>query len=242
MSNTLLVILPGWGGSKKTWADFSVLANEKFSFVEVIELPCFGNEPCPNDVWGVEDYADFVHKKIKALKEKHPHKKILLLGHSFGGQVASFLVSQNSSICDTLVLSGAAVYRPKKTLKRVILSKIAAFGKAFFSFGPLKKYSSLSQKVLYKLIGSPDYNNTEGIKRHIFQKVIRQDMMHVLPNITVPTIVISGTKDTYVPKSHSKKISRQIPNAIFEVIKHGTHGLHISKKQALLQILLKENL
>jgi len=75
MNTQTLVILPGWGGNLQTWNDFIFIAKKKFDVV-CIELPCFGSEPCPNKVWGVEDYADFVKNKRKELNK---NKIILIL-------------------------------------------------------------------------------------------------------------------------------------------------------------------
>ena len=59
-----LIIIPGWGGNKQTWKEFAELAGKDFE-VEVIELPCFGDEPCPATAWNVEDYVEFVKGKLK---------------------------------------------------------------------------------------------------------------------------------------------------------------------------------
>ena len=48
-----IIILPGWGGSHETWHDFVTLLAPQVSDVRVIDLPCFGTEPCPKEVWGI---------------------------------------------------------------------------------------------------------------------------------------------------------------------------------------------
>src|SRR3989344_3450904 len=107
-----LVILPGWGGTKETWKPFMEMARRNYD-VHCIELPCFGSEPCPNEVWGVEDYADFVKSKIINHKSG-----IILMGHSFGGAVAVQLVAEHPELVSKLILSGPAVIRHKLHLKR----------------------------------------------------------------------------------------------------------------------------
>ena len=111
-----LIIIPGWEGSQKTWQKFADLASKNFD-VQIIELPCFGNEPCPGQVWGVEEYADFVKKKLNP----STHQPINILGHSFGGSVATHLVASNPEICQKLILSGAAIFRRKKVSKSCCL-------------------------------------------------------------------------------------------------------------------------
>ena len=67
-SKPKLIIVHGWGGSRQTWSDFVSLAESDFE-VEVIELPCFGAEPCPSSIWGVEEYAKFISDKIKLINQ-----------------------------------------------------------------------------------------------------------------------------------------------------------------------------
>jgi len=123
-----LLILPGWDGTKKTWQDFINIAQKDYQVI-CLELPCFGNEPCPNKIWGIEDYANFVSKKIKELNLIEP----ILLGHSFGGQVAAYLAINNPKLISKLILSGPALSRPSYGSKRFLFNCIAKFGKFFFS-------------------------------------------------------------------------------------------------------------
>ncbi|EKD24568.1 MAG: alpha/beta hydrolase fold protein [uncultured bacterium (gcode 4)] len=232
----ILVILPGWGGSHETWADFVMLAKPAFKDVVVIDLPCFGDEPCPKDVWGVEEYAEFAKEKIS----KYANMQIVLLGHSFGGAVATQLVANNPEIVSKLILSGAAVIRPKNYLKRFVFGTIAKIGKGFIAIIPSEKLKNVAKKVLYRISDSPDFSKTSGIKRDIFKKIIRQDLHHKLASISIPTCVMQGEDDTYVPFRYGKRIAEGIPSASFVVIAKGTHGLHLKKTtDAFLSAILE---
>jgi len=227
-----LVILPGWGGNRQTWNEFISVADEKFDVV-CIDLPCFGSEPCPDRVWGVEDYAEFVKNKIKQLDKKD----IILIGHSFGGQVASYLVAHEHDLVDKLILSGAAVFRPRKALRRWIFSGLAKLSKHILRIPILEKYNIPVRKVIYKVINSPDYSRTSGIKRDIFKKIIRQDLTKLLFKIKTPTLVVWGSKDKFVPLKHGKRIKQLIPKCKLKIIKGGRHGLHLQMPEKLLEIV-----
>jgi pimeloyl-ACP methyl ester carboxylesterase len=229
-----LIILPGWGGTKETWKNFVDLAIDDFD-VHVIELPCFGSEPCPTDVWGVEEYADFVKKKILELRTQNP--ELILLGHSFGGQVATYFVAHNSQLVDKLILSGAPVFRRKKTIKKVFFGVIAKVGKLVFKIPGLNKFDTLAKKILYTSAKSPDYLSTSGIQREIFKKITHQDVSSYLEDIEVPTLVVWGDKDSYVPLKQGREIARRIPSAKLKIIRGGTHGLHLKKTEELFSII-----
>ncbi len=228
----LLIILPGWGGSKKTWQGFRDKASAFFD-VEVLDLPCFGEEPCPTTVWGVDEYAKFVEKKI----EKYSGGEVVILGHSFGGQIAAHLAAQNKNICGKLILSGAAVYRKKRTVKNIIFKIASVTGNYLFSMPILWKLKTKARTVLYKAADSPDYLKTEGIQREIFKKVIQEDVSDELKNISIKTLVVWGDKDTYTPLEQGKKIADHIPGAVLKVIKDGTHGLHLNAPDELLSLI-----
>lgn len=234
MSKPILIILPGWGGTKTSWQDFINLAQSNFD-VRCIELPGFGNEPCPTEVWGVEEYAAFVKRKINGMGIG----KKVILAHSFGGQVAAYLVGTNPQICDTLVLSGPAIFRKKHSLRRIIFWPIAKLGALVFKVWPLSKLKEQAQRVLYKAADSPDYSKTSGLLRQIFQKVTTQNMAGYLSKITTPVLVVAGRKDTYVPSGVSKKAATEIPGATFVEFAEGKHGLHQSQPAELLQTIIQ---
>lgn len=229
-----LLILPGWGGTVESWQNFSNLAKHDFQVI-CLELPCFGAEPCPKEVWGVEDYAEFVSKKIKDLNLIKP----VILGHSFGGQVAAYLAATSPQLISRLILSGASALRPEQNFKRLAFNCLAKIGKVFFSLPLIKNFGASAQKFLYKLAGSPDYNSSSGIKREIFKKIIRQDLTEELKKIKTPTLVIWGTLDSYVPLSSGKTIAALIPNSRLEIIPGGKHGLHLAMPEILYSIVKK---
>lgn len=232
MKNKKLIILPGWGGNTQTWNKFTNIADRKVD-TYVIDLPCFGTEACPKESWGVEDYANFVKEKIKELTDE----PVFLLGHSFGGQVATYFATYNPKMINKLILSGAAIFRSEKLIKRTVCAKIAKLGKMLFRLPLLKKYAVQSRKIIYKIANSPDYTHTEGVKREIFKKVIRQDLVKLLPNIKVPTLVVWGKKDRYVPVGKGKKIAKLIPNSKLIIFPKGKHGLHLQIPKELFQVV-----
>lgn len=238
MNKTILIILPGWGGTKETWADFVELAKNDFD-VRVINLPCFGDEPCPEKVWGVEEYAEFVKTKIKNLSvQEDKELKIVLLGHSFGGAVALQFVALYPDVCSKLILSGAAIFRPERSIRKTFFKFIAKVGAYIFKLPFLEKFDSFAKKILYTVLHS-DYNETSGIKRDIFKKIIQQDRGHLLSQINTQTLLIHGTLDTYVPIAYARKAASLLPCGELEIVDGGKHGLHIQQPANLLRVVKK---
>jgi len=230
-----IVILPGWDGSQQTWQSFTDYAKNQneFDFI-CLELPCFGNQPCPDTVWGVKEYASYVEKELGNLKITKP----IILGHSFGGQVAAYLVAHNPDLVSKLILSGAPVIRTRKTLKRFVFKLIAKIGKGIFKIPGLNNFDSKAKKFLYKLTGSQDYNETSGIKREIYNKVNREDLKELIPLIKTKTLVIWGQNDTYVPVQVARKINKLLPNAQMKIFSNAKHGLHLQIPEDYYQAII----
>ncbi|MFA6426839.1 MAG: alpha/beta hydrolase [Candidatus Magasanikbacteria bacterium] len=228
-----LIILPGWGGTKETWQKFVDIAQQDFD-VHVINLPCFGDEPCPEEVWGVEQYADFVKNKLSELRT--PNSELILLGHSFGGAVALQCAVSNPDMFSKLILSGAAIFRPERTIRKIFFKSIARAGMYLFKLPFLEKFDSFAKKLLYTVAHS-DYNETSGIKRDIFKKIIEQDRGELLPQVNIPTLLVHGTLDTYVPVAYARRATKLIPDAKLEIIDRGKHGLHIQQPEHFYTVI-----
>ncbi len=251
MNKKSLLILPGWGGNKETWKEFANLASKYFE-VEIINLPCFGDEPCPETTWGVEEYVDFVRNHLErnkteskdlnerdssSAKGRIQNDEVILLGHSFGGQVATVFASKYPEMIDKLVLVAPAVFRPKKTFRRIIFNIGAKFGKLIFKIPWIEKGSLWAEEIYHKAIGAHDYHDSSGIKREIFKKIIRQDRGEEANKIKLPALIIWGTMDNYLPIKDAYKLNELIKNSKLEIIKNGRHGLHLQMPDKLLQII-----
>ena len=116
-----IVILHGWGHSAVMWQSFA----SKFHGykITVFDLPGFGNEPLISEKWEISDYAIWVAKKLKA-KKLHD---VILIGHSFGGKIATEVAISNPDLVKKLILIAAPVLRRPSlsTRLKVSLHKIA---------------------------------------------------------------------------------------------------------------------
>lgn len=235
-SHPILCIVPGWGGTKETWKEFTTHAEEYFD-VHCIELPCFGGVDCPQTVWGIEQYAEYVHLKLQEIQKESGDRKLILLGHSFGGQVATYVAEKHPDSFDELVLIAAAIIRPRRVIKRAILGTCSKVVKMLLKTQKHNTKMAEIKKKLYNVIFSPDYIETSGIKREIFRKIIREDMRYALPKISKKTLIFWGKHDTYTPLRHGKLIAKKMPNAELVIFKNGRHGLHHTHSADILNTL-----
>ena len=113
----VLLLLHGWQRNKKDWSNLEKELSQKYEVISW-DLPGFGKEPLVDDNWSTPEYASWVNEKIK---KELPNKKIILLGHSFGGRVASYLAScQPNYLLSLILYASPSLYRPTAEIKRKI--------------------------------------------------------------------------------------------------------------------------
>ena len=63
------------------------------------------------------------------------------------------------------------------------------------------------------------------------------NMLHLLPQIKVPTMVVAGKHDTVRPPAGTEELAKKIPGARFELIEEAGHFLPTTGPKTLLKLL-----
>lgn len=202
-----IVLIHGWNQSKKIWDQ--IINNFDFKTV-AIDLPGFGNENLISKEWGVQEYTRWLKERIGKLK---PNKNsIVLVGHSFGGRIATRIALENPRWLKAIVLSGSpSIYRPN-TKTRVLIS----IYKLLKIFIPRKIKLIFLPKELKKAYVS-------GLDE-IFRRVVTYDQTPSLSKISVPTLLIWGENDTEVPLHIPKEMNNKIKNCKLSIIENAGHN------------------
>ena len=64
------------------------------------------------------------------------------------------------------------------------------------------------------------------------------NMLHMLPKVSVPAMVVAGKHDTVRPPAGTEELARKIPGARFELIEEAGHFLPTTGPKTLLRLLL----
>ena len=70
-----------------------------------------------------------------------------------------------------------------------------------------------------------------------FRALARTNMLHMLPQIRCPAMVVAGRHDTVRPHAGTAELAKKIPGARFELIDAGGHFLPTQAPQQLLALL-----
>lgn len=202
-----VIVMHGWGCRASTVRILSEAAITAGTTVYSLDMPGFGESEEPHEIWGVEQYADFVENFCKALNISQP----ILIGHSFGGRVAIVLAARLPIA--KLILVDAAGIKPRRSLKYYI--KVYTF-KAAKKILPLligqKRAGGVIERMRGKS-GSSDYAAASPQMRGIMSRVVNEDLRHLLPSIKASTLLIWGERDTATPISDAQLMERLIPDA-----------------------------
>lgn len=202
-----VVLMHGWGCNLSTLASLTAVAQRAGKATLSIDFPGFGQSEEPEGVWGVEEYTGLMEELLQRENITNP----ILLGHSFGGRVGILYASRNR--VKKLILVDAAGVKPKRPLKyylKVYSFKASKIMMNLF-YGKDKAAERIEQQRSKR--GSSDYMNASPKMRSILSKVVNEDLTHVMPSITAPTLLIWGENDTATPLSDAKTMARLIPDS-----------------------------
>ncbi len=193
-----LIILHGWGSNKQLMKQSFASYMDTFRHI-YIDLPGFGKSTCsmPLNTSDVARIVELLMIHLNASKE-------IILGHSFGGKVATLL---NPKVL--VLVASAGIYRTK-SLK--VQAKIALF-KTLKVFG-LSKFRSLFVAEDAKSLSEHMYQT--------FKNVVDEDFSSEFKNYEGKALLCWGKEDTATPLESAKKIEELIPDAKL-VIYDGDH-------------------
>ena len=232
-----IVILHGWRKSGTDYSQIKKIFEQKGYSVFAPDLPGFGKEPIGRKVMRIDDYVLFVKTYFK----NHHISQAVLIGHSFGGRVAAKFTSENPGLVSHLIVTGAPLIKQPLSFKKMLIMLPAKAGKLVLDKVPV--IAKNARKVLYYMLGEWDYYKATPEIKETFKAVIAEDLVGVLPKISVPTLVLWGEKDTFVSTRIGKQISKNVKNATYKEIPDASHKLPYESPsvfaQAVLQFITK---
>ncbi len=211
-SDTIL-FLHGWGSNKEIMKQ--AFGNELKEFRLIfLDLPGFGGSSITKPI-RTDDYAKIVKLFLSSLNIED----FSVVGHSFGGKIASILNPKN------LILLSSAGIVTEKPLKVKIKIKLFKFFKNIF---PKSK--------MYKFFASSDVDGMSQIMYEVLKTVVDEDFESIFKKVTSKTFIFWGEKDTATPLSGGKKISKLIKNSSFYPLE-GDHFFFLSNSKFITKVM-----
>lgn len=243
-TNYTLVFLHGLGGDMTAWSPIIKDLNKRKISNLYLDLRGhgFSSRPLLVSSYNLNRMSEDITEILFKLKLEN----YILIGHCFGGIVSTHVVSSSPNICNKLILVNTPIKAPvlggftKKEILSGLLQKIA-------SILPRSKRSV--HRDFTKFIGTADYS----IKRllsdilatslrsyiSILSITLKLDIIPILKQIKIPTLVISGTNDSIAGPKTAKVIASNISRSRLVLIKGENHILPINNPAVLKKEILK---
>lgn len=228
-----IIIMHGWGQSLEGMRPFAELIAGT-SQVHLIDLPGFGKSPKPVEDWDSTGYAERIYQYMK----DNGLERADVLGHSFGGKVATRLAARHPEAVRGLILMDAS------GLKRKITGKQKLRGDMIRTLSKLLKWSDKTFKTRYfenwfvPKFGSRDYKNA-GELRNIFVKTVNEDVTEDCGKIVSSTLILWGELDDETPVEMGQRFNSLIKNSNLIVLPRKDHfpylneGMHLCARYVL---------
>jgi pimeloyl-ACP methyl ester carboxylesterase len=163
------------------------------------------------------------------------------MGHSFGGQVALRVAASSLSKLSGLVLiapSGIIDRSWFKQAKRGCFRLVAKLGSGLLKLFGQKKGSTLHnffQKQLYFFVQEKDYLEATSILKETMTKVLMDEIIDDLPQITVPALIFWGDRDSFTPVKHAALVTSLIPRAQLKLMRGEGHRPYYTQPEFIAE-------
>lgn len=210
-----IVVLHGWTldpAVMERWQPFIELLKKTGLTVHFWPLP--GLAVSADQSFTLDDYVQWLTEKTNSLDS------FILLGHSFGGQLATRFTKLYPKKVARLILidsSGMLDTFFPKTLKRSFFKALAKFGKAFTQSPALKK-------LLYRLARETNYYEANDAQRVTMRHILADEVKEDLAAIKTPTLIIWGRHDTLTPLRLGQIFARGIAGSKLVIIPGARHA------------------
>lgn len=220
-----LVILHGWASSLSFWLPMAQLLSPRWRIV-LLDLPGFGFTPPIDDTPDIPEYTHFVRSFAKRLKLR----KFILVGHSFGGQIAlDYALKFPTDLINLILVAPAAIREKSKILKFKI--RLASAIRPFLS--------KSSYRYLEQFLGwyTPiDYSNSNEYQRKVLRKIAGYNLKPLLHLLSVPTDIIWGSLDLVIPNA-GKYLLKKISRSRLHIIPGASHLVNLTHTEKLAKII-----
>jgi pimeloyl-ACP methyl ester carboxylesterase len=249
----LIILMHGFGASTYSWRSV-IEPLRNLGEVIAYDRPGFGFTERPTAWTGVNPYGFEGNFRIidSIISTYGSGRKIVLVGHSAGGQLAAEYARLNPSKVSSLILVDPAIlttgggvegldwlYQIPQVQKLgpILVSSIASSGdnllrQSFYDETKLtdEVYAGYHKPLKVKGWEQAFWNFATAPRSN--------ELAANLSKLKMPTLLISGSSDSVVPTADTVKLSKLIPNSRLELIKKSGHLPHEEQPEVFMKAIL----
>ncbi|MDI6737491.1 MAG: alpha/beta hydrolase [Nanoarchaeota archaeon] len=196
-----------------------------------VDLPCFGKSSTPKEAWDFREFADFMNKFVASLKIK----KLIVMGHSFGGGVAFCMAAKNTNIERLVLIDSAGVPVKYSKLKFAFLFSIKQSAMALIKTGR----ADVIARIGFRLgKGAVCHMPKLNLIMKTVKKSMQGDYKKELNRINAKTLILLGNKDEMFHEDSAEFLKKNIKNSKL-ILVNGGHSWCIFQPRKLEEIVLE---
>jgi len=212
-----LIVLHGWGSNKEIMKQAFEPYMTQFRHI-YIDMPGFGGST-NHVVLDTNEYS----RVLEVFLELIGAKKEMIMGHSFGGKVATLL---NPSLLVLLSSAGIKLPKPISVIVKIRLTKFA---------------NKLGLGALGKIFRAKDAQELNTVMYETFKKVVDEDFSDTFKKFYNKALICWGESDAATPLVAGQKISQLIEKNRFTVYQ-GDHFFFVKRAKSIASEIEKEYL
>ncbi|MEX2014710.1 MAG: alpha/beta hydrolase [Candidatus Saccharimonadales bacterium] len=201
----VIVLVHGLASKSQIWLPLvEILDKSKYRVISY-DLLGFGSSPKPeSSSYSTKDHAKSIYHSIN--KDKKSGGKIILVGHSMGCIISTYLAYNYEGLVKNLVLYQPPLLldkKEKRSFHRKLYAYIARKPPLFLNY--VKVVNRLFRNKLENLETAA--SNWTSIEKSIRNTILAQETIFELKNLLISTDVIYGKMDFVVSRLDAKKLA-----------------------------------
>ncbi|MEG4918629.1 MULTISPECIES: alpha/beta hydrolase [unclassified Microcoleus] len=238
-----LLMLHGFFGEKTCWLPLIELLQSQFRCIS-LDMLGFGESSKPEIPYDVAVEVAFVRQVVEQLNIE----PCCIIGHSFGGWVASAYSLKYPNSVSSLVLAAPAGIRDDSfcgqyDALRPLLWETPAVDWALHLAKPFASLAGKSEK-LQQISGWRRELMSQPVARSFLMSRMRPEdavdtVEKEIHKLQIPTLVIAADSDETIPLWHCETYAGEIPGAELAIIPNATHGLPQTQAPIMAKFISK---
>jgi pimeloyl-ACP methyl ester carboxylesterase len=200
-----VVMIHGLSGSTRWWIH-NIQSLSQHYCVYLIDLPGFGSMRSRYTHLSLEQTGPWIVQVMEALHLQQAH----LIGHSMGGLLCLWIAAHHPEVVARLVLVSPAVFLPQKQ-------------SAFSYMLPLLRGVRDLRPPFLPILAVDALRAGPRVLLRTVNDLLKLDMHKEIKDITVPTLLVWGERDTLVPLSIGYILRQELSQSRLFVIKRVGH-------------------
>jgi pimeloyl-ACP methyl ester carboxylesterase len=155
----------------------------------------------------------------------------IVVGHSMGASVAQrFAIDCPGRVHGLVLIASFALYRGNEVIEEFWDTGVSMLEDPIDPYFALEfQESTLANPIpmnYFEMVVEESLKVPAFVWREAFQGFLEDEFPNELGKINVPTLIVWGDQDTFVPKSGQESMTKAIPDARLMVYRNTGHALH----------------